>query len=71
MDILTRETNWNERKYVLKLPESTGIFGNLPIDLLPYIASFLGAPNKERRMKELEEMEEARQAKELESHEDP
>jgi ankyrin repeat protein len=71
MDILTRETNWNERKYVLKLPESTGIFGNLPIDLLPYIASFLGAPNKERRMKELEEMEEARQAKELESLEDP
>lgn len=71
MDILTRETNWYERKYVLKLPESTGIFGNLPIDLLPHIASFLGAPNKERRIKELEEMEEARQAKGLESLDAP
>lgn len=71
MDILTRETNWYERKYVLKLPESMGIFGNLPIDLLPHIASFLGAPNKERRMKELEEMEEAWQAKGLESLDEP
>lgn len=67
MDILTRETNWYERKYVLKLPESTGIFGNIPVDLLRHIASFLGAPNKERRMKELDEMEEARQAKGLDS----
>ena len=71
MDILTRETNWHERKYVLKLPESTGVFGNMPIELLRYIASFLGAPNKERRMKELEDMEEARQDKGLESLEYP
>ena len=71
MDILTRETNWHERKYVLKLPESTGVFGNIPIELLRYIASFLGAPNKERRMKELEEMEEAWQSKGLESLDTP
>lgn len=45
--IIKKEINWNERKYIFKLPSSNSIFKNIPYELLPLISSYLGIRNED------------------------